>query len=69
MSRDRYRPAIYGLRALAVLAVVVFHLKQFPAFFTVALTTLIGASLVYSKQDLPSVGASLTATALFVATF
>src|SRR5271166_5946663 len=99
----QYRPAIDGLRAVAVLAVFFFHLKRqwlpggfvgvdvffvisgylitsillrdyerksfslakfyqrriarlFPAFFTVAFATLLGASFIYSAQDLASCG-------------
>ncbi|MEI7732794.1 MAG: acyltransferase family protein [Verrucomicrobiota bacterium] len=108
-----YRPAIDGLRALAVLSVFIFHLNHswlpggfvgvdvffvisgylitsiifkecqngsfslkkfyqrriariFPAFFTVALVTLIGARFIYSSQDFASTGATLTAAALSV---
>jgi peptidoglycan/LPS O-acetylase OafA/YrhL len=110
----QYRPAIDGLRAVAVLAVCIFHLKHrwlpggfvgvdiffvisgylitsillreyehnsfslgkfyqrriarlFPAFFTVALVTLIGAFFLYSDQDLASAGANLAAASLSVA--
>jgi peptidoglycan/LPS O-acetylase OafA/YrhL len=113
-SSVQYRPAIDGLRAVAVLAVCVFHLKHewlpggfvgvdvffvisgylitsillrdyerrrfslgkfyqrriarlFPAFFTVALVTLIGASYIYLTQDLASCGANLTSATLSVA--
>jgi peptidoglycan/LPS O-acetylase OafA/YrhL len=109
-----YRPAIDGLRALAVLSVFIFHLNHnwlrggfvgvdvffvisgylitsiiykecqkesfslskfyqrriariFPAFFTVALATLAGASFIYSPQDMASAGANLAAAALSVA--
>ena len=109
-----YRPAIDGLRALAVLSVFIFHLNHgwlpggfvgvdvffvisgylitsiifkecqngsftlkkfyqrriariFPAFFTVALTTLAGAYFIYSPQDLASAGANLAAAVLSIA--
>lgn len=112
-SSIQYRPAIDGLRAVAVLAVFVFHLKRewlpggfvgvdvffvisgflitsillheyehnsfslwkfyqrriarlFPAFFTVALATLLGAFFIYSAQDLASCGANLVSAALSV---
>jgi peptidoglycan/LPS O-acetylase OafA/YrhL len=114
VSTAQYRPAIDGLRAVAVLAVFIFHLNHrwlpggfvgvdvffvisgylitsillreyehntfslgkfyqrriarlFPAFFTVGLTTLVGAAFVYSAQDLASCGANLTAATLSVA--
>ena len=110
----QYRPSIDGLRAVAVLAVFIFHLKRqwlpggfvgvdvffvisgylitsillreyehnsfslakfyqrriarlFPAFFTVALATLIGACCIYSAQDLASCGANLISVTLSVA--
>jgi len=110
----QYRPAIDGLRAVAVLAVFIFHLSKrwlpggfvgvdvffvisgflitsillreyeqqsfslwkfyqrriarlFPAFFTVALVTLIAAFFVYSAQDLASSGAGLVSASLSVA--
>lgn len=113
-STVQYRPAIDGLRAVAVLSVFIFHLKHqwlpggfvgvdvffvisgylitsillreyerksfslgkfyqrriarlFPALFVLALFTLIGASFIYSAQDLASAGASLTAVTLSVA--
>ena len=109
-----YLPAIDGLRAVAVLAVAIFHLKHewlpggfvgvdvffvisgylitsillreyghssfslwkfyqrriarlFPAFFTVALATLLGACFIYSAQDLASCGANLVSATLSVA--
>jgi peptidoglycan/LPS O-acetylase OafA/YrhL len=111
-----YRPAIDGLRALAVLSVFIFHLNHawmpggfvgvdvffvisgylitsiiledcrensfklsrfyqrriariFPAFFAVALATLLGASLIYSPQDLAGVGPSFSAATLSAANF
>ena len=113
-SSVQYRPAIDGLRAVAVLAVFIFHLKRqwlpggfvgvdvffvisgflitsillreykhksfsllkfyqrriarlFPAFFTVALATLLGACFIYSAQDLASCGANLVSATLSVA--
>jgi peptidoglycan/LPS O-acetylase OafA/YrhL len=113
-ASPQYRPAIDGLRAIAVLAVFVFHLNRrwlpggfvgvdvffvisgylitsillrefehdsftlakfyqrriarlFPAFFTVALATLIGAVLIYSPENLASCGANLTAVTLSIA--
>lgn len=113
-SSVQYRPAIDGMRAIAVLAVFVFHLKRewlpggfvgvdiffvisgylitsillrdierdsfslgkfyqrriarlFPAFFTAALFTLIGACYIYTSQDLASCGANLTSATLSVA--
>ena len=109
-----YRPAIDGLRAVAVLAVFMFHLKRgllsggfvgvdiffvisgylitsiifrdcernrfsyirfyqrriarlLPAFSTVAIFTIAGASFIYSNQDLASAGATLSAAAAYVA--
>jgi peptidoglycan/LPS O-acetylase OafA/YrhL len=41
--------------------------RLYPAFFVTSMATLIGASLVYSPQDLASTGASLTAASLCVA--
>lgn len=41
--------------------------RIFPAFFAVALATLVGASLIYSAQDYASAGANLAAAALSVA--
>ena len=114
MASLKYRPAIDGLRAIAVLSVFSFHLNHswlpggfvgidvffvisgylittiilkdcdasdfsllifyqrriariFPAFFVVALATLIGACFIYTPQDLASAGANLTAAALSVA--
>ncbi len=108
-----YRPAIDGLRALAVLSVFVFHLNRdwlpggfvgvdvffvisgflitsiifkecndnsfqlgnfyqrriariCPAFFTVAIATLVGACFIYSPQDLAFAGTNLSAAALCV---
>ncbi len=116
ISSVQYRPAIDGLRAVAVLAVFIFHLKRqwlpggfvgvdvffvisgflitsillreyehnsfslwkfyqrriarlFPAFFTVALLTLLGAFFIYSAQDLASCGATLVSAALSVVNF
>jgi peptidoglycan/LPS O-acetylase OafA/YrhL len=113
-SSVQYRPAIDGLRAVAVLAVFIFHLKRkwlpggfvgvdiffvisgflitsillreyernsfslwkfyqrriarlFPAFFTVALATLLVASFIYSAQDLASCGANLVSATLSIA--
>ena len=40
---------------------------MFPAFFTVALATLLGAFFIYSDQDLASCGANLVSTSLSVA--
>jgi peptidoglycan/LPS O-acetylase OafA/YrhL len=114
MGSLEYRPAIDGLRAVAILSVFVFHLNHhwlpggflgvdvffvisgylitsiifkeckdgsfslkrfyqrriariFPAFFTVALATLICARWIYSAQDFASTGANLSAAALSVA--
>jgi len=114
MLPGQYRSSIDGLRAVAVLAVFVFHLDRrwlpggfvgvdvffvisgylitsillrdcqlntfsfakfyqrrvarlFPAFFTVAATTLAVAHYVYSDQDIASCGANLTAAALSLA--
>ncbi|MEI6703828.1 MAG: acyltransferase family protein [Deltaproteobacteria bacterium] len=114
MPALQYRPAIDGLRALAVLSVFVFHLNHqwlpggfvgvdiffvisgylitsiilhdcnagtfsllkfyqrriariFPAFFTVALATLVGAKYIYTPQDFASAGANLTAASLSIA--
>ena len=111
-----YRPAIDGLRALAVLSVCIFHLNKswlqggfvgvdvffvisgylitsiilkecdqerfsllkfyqrriariFPAFFTVALVTLVGSWLIYTPQDFASAGANFTAATLSVSNF
>jgi peptidoglycan/LPS O-acetylase OafA/YrhL len=113
-SSVEYRPAIDGLRAAAVLAVIIFHLNRhwlpggfvgvdiffvisgflitsillreyehksftlwkfyqrriarlFPAFYTVALATIIAAIFLYSAQDLSSCGTGLYTAALFVA--
>ena len=41
--------------------------RIFPAFFTVALSTLVAAAFIYSPQDLASAGANLTAAALSLA--
>ena len=41
--------------------------RIFPAFFTVALATLVGAYYIYSPQDLASAGVNLAAAALSVA--
>jgi peptidoglycan/LPS O-acetylase OafA/YrhL len=114
MAALQYRPAIDGLRAIAVLSVFIFHLNHrwlpggfvgvdvffvisgylitsiifndcqgdkfsllkfyqrriariFPAFFTVALATLVGARFIYTPQDYASAGANLTAASLSVA--
>jgi peptidoglycan/LPS O-acetylase OafA/YrhL len=111
-----YRPAIDGLRAVAVLAVFLFHLnhhwlpggfagvdvffvisgylitsivfrdferKSFsfgrfyqrrvarllPSFFTVALSTIVAASFIYTSHDLASAGATLSAAAASIANF
>jgi len=116
ISSVQYRPAIDGLRAVAVLAVFIFHLKRqwlpggfvgvdvffvvsgflitsillreyqhnsfslwkfyqrriarlFPAFFTVALVTLLAAFFIYSAQDFASCGATLTSAALSIVNF
>jgi peptidoglycan/LPS O-acetylase OafA/YrhL len=116
ISSVQYRPAIDGLRAVAVLAVFIFHLKRqwlpggfvgvdvffvisgflitsillreyehnsfslwkfyqrriarlFPALFTVALATLLGAYFIYSAQDLASCGATLVSAALSAVNF
>ena len=113
-STAQYRPAIDGLRAVAVLGVFIFHLKPqflpggfvgvdvffvisgylitsillreyehksfslwkfyqrriarlFPAFYTVALATIITAFFIYSAQDLASCGIALVSAALSVA--
>jgi peptidoglycan/LPS O-acetylase OafA/YrhL len=113
-SSVQYRPAIDGLRAVAVLAVIIYHLNRqwlpggfvgvdvffvisgflitsillqeyehksfslwkfyqrriarlFPAFYTVALTTIIAAMFLYSAQDLASCGTGLYTAAMFVA--
>jgi peptidoglycan/LPS O-acetylase OafA/YrhL len=112
-SAAEYRPAIDGLRAVAVLAVFIFHLHRawlrggfvgvdiffvisgylitlillreyqnetfslakfyqrriarlFPAFYTVAIASLVGAYFIYSPQDLASCGANLAAAVLSV---
>lgn len=114
MPALRYRPAIDGLRAIAVLSVFIFHLNHrwlpggfvgvdiffvisgylitsiilhdceadsfsllkfyqrriariFPAFFAVALATLVGARFIYTPQDYASAGANLTAASLSIA--
>jgi peptidoglycan/LPS O-acetylase OafA/YrhL len=41
--------------------------RIFPAFFTVAVATLLGAAVVYTPQDLASAGANFVAAALSVA--
>src|ERR1035438_2443200 len=43
--------------------------RLFPAFFTVALVTLLGAFFIYSAQDLASCGATLASAALSVVNF
>jgi peptidoglycan/LPS O-acetylase OafA/YrhL len=114
LTSTEYRPAIDGLRAIAVLAVFLFHLNRrwlpggfvgvdiffvvsgylitsiilrdcesnrfsfgrfyqrriarlLPAFFTVAVATVLGAFFVYSNQDLASAGANLSASAASIA--
>jgi len=113
MNPSSYRPAIDGLRAVAVLSVLIFHLhnswlpggfvgvdiffvisgylitgvllreyqhdgfrlsrfyqrriaRLLPAFFAVALATMLLAALVYSSQDLASAGANFAAAAASV---
>lgn len=110
----QYRPAIDGMRALAVLSVILFHLEPgwlpggfagvdvffvisgylitsiirrqseagrfsfgefyqrrvariFPAFFCVALSTVVAAYFIYTPQDFGSAGANLLAAAASVA--
>jgi peptidoglycan/LPS O-acetylase OafA/YrhL len=41
--------------------------RLFPAFFTVALTTIVGTTFVYQAQDFASAGATLVAASLSVA--
>jgi len=41
--------------------------RLFPAFFTVALGTIVGALLIYSPENLASCGANLTAVTLSMA--
>src|SRR5208282_4318670 len=41
--------------------------RIFPAFFTVAVATLVGARLAYATEDFAGAGASLVAAALSVA--
>ena len=41
--------------------------RIFPAFFTVALCTLLGAFLIYTPQDFASAGANMAAAILSVA--
>ncbi len=114
IKSQEYRPAIDGLRAIAILSVFLFHLKPnllpggfvgvdvffvisgylitsiifrqcqqdrfslaqfyqrriariFPAFFTVALATLVGAYFIYSPQDFASAGVNLAAASLSIA--
>jgi peptidoglycan/LPS O-acetylase OafA/YrhL len=114
VAKAEYRPAIDGLRAIAILAVFLFHLNRrwlpggfvgvdiffvisgylitsiifrdcererfsfrrfyqrriarlLAAFFFVAAATLAVAPFIYSSQDLASAGATLSASAAFVA--
>jgi len=113
-TSSQYRPSIDGLRAVAVLAVCIFHLNRrwlpggfvgvdvffvisgflitsvilrecendgfsawefyqrriarlLPAFYTMALATVLGAFLIYSAQDFASCGIGLASAVLSIA--